>query len=559
MRRRELFGETIHLSLSSSSGTAGGANNSSVTFTVYNNSVPLTKTGVTVSSSQSFATPSFNSGTGVVTVTVTENPSLTSTRSAVISVGYKENYVNYNLTQNASTWDLSPSSKSIYSNAQSYTFTVRRNGSAITSGGISASSNQSWATVSTNTGTGVVTVTCTENTLDNNRSASITVTYSGQSKTHSLTQKQLILEVYPSDGYVSASGGSTTFYVYRNDDRITTGFTVSSNKSWVTVNVDEYGSVNTTSSFNDETVASSRTASITVTFGGKSAIYTLEQDASSWQIVKSTSDATPLTSYDVGTPVGASRYGEILLNGTNIYSGTNYTLTTSDSWITATKSSSSGFRIAVSTFYDENPRNGTVTVNFLGQTKTIQVSQQGTGGTLSVRSINGNSYYFSNWPSDATTVIGIEIPNSNLCITRLNPYVEYPDTGGFVQSCRYGGSGYDTQGLPNFTTSGAAITDMDGKANTAAILAVDNSNSTAWQTASTIASEGTNQYVHPFAQLCWRYSNTGANKGDAYIPSAGQLYTYFRPYLNEIYKTRLTLHAKYGINGGEPASLISST
>ena len=49
------------------------------------------------------------------------------------------------------------------------------------------------------------------------------------------------------------------------------------------------------------------------------------------------------------------------------------------------------------------------------------------------------------------------------------------------------------------------FSDMNGKGNTSKILAVDNSNSTDWQTASTINNESRNEHVHPAAQCCWRY------------------------------------------------------
>jgi hypothetical protein len=88
----------------------------------------------------------------------------------------------------------------------------------------------------------------------------------------------------------------------------------------------------------------------------------------------------------------------------------------------------------------------------------------------------------------------------------------------------WGGYGYDVPNLTNCSTESAALSDMDGKSNTAKILAVDNSQSTAWQTASTINNVSNNQYVHPLAQACWRYYTAGTSKGDWYLPSAGEWY-----------------------------------
>ena len=71
--------------------------------------------------------------------------------------------------------------------------------------------------------------------------------------------------------------------------------------------------------------------------------------------------------------------------------------------------------------------------------------------------------------------------------------------------------------------SGNVLADFDGKSNTEKILAVDNSNSTDWQTATTISNEGGYQHVHPAAQCCWRFHTDGTKQGDWYLPSAGEL------------------------------------
>ena len=74
--------------------------------------------------------------------------------------------------------------------------------------------------------------------------------------------------------------------------------------------------------------------------------------------------------------------------------------------------------------------------------------------------------------------------------------------------------------------TGNAYADMNGKGNTEKILAVDNSVSTDWQTASTIVnntSSSTNTQPHTAAQCCWRYHTVGTNQGDWYLPAAGEL------------------------------------
>ena len=71
--------------------------------------------------------------------------------------------------------------------------------------------------------------------------------------------------------------------------------------------------------------------------------------------------------------------------------------------------------------------------------------------------------------------------------------------------------------------TGNILADMNGKNNTDIILDVDNSNSTDWQTASSIRQVGNNKFIHPAAQCCWRYHTTGTTQGDWYLPAAGEL------------------------------------
>jgi hypothetical protein len=72
-------------------------------------------------------------------------------------------------------------------------------------------------------------------------------------------------------------------------------------------------------------------------------------------------------------------------------------------------------------------------------------------------------------------------------------------------------------------SSAGATSDLDGKANTEKILAVDNAASTAWQTAASITNDYSTATVHPAAQCCWRFSPGSTNQGDWYLPSIGEL------------------------------------
>lgn len=114
-----------------------------------------------------------------------------------------------------------------------------------------------------------------------------------------------------------------------------------------------------------------------------------------------------------------------------------------------------------------------------------------------------------------------------------NPYDEgtYFYTGTISSGKKGYPSPYLTGGAKNeiyhdTSNTGNALADMDGKSNTAAILAVDNGVSTDWQTEATIVnntSSSTNTQPHTAAQCCWRYHTVGTNQGDWYLPSAGEL------------------------------------
>ena len=83
-----------------------------------------------------------------------------------------------------------------------------------------------------------------------------------------------------------------------------------------------------------------------------------------------------------------------------------------------------------------------------------------------------------------------------------------------------------------YSSKGAA-SDLDGKANTEKILAVDNAASTDWQTAESIANDVSTATVHPAVQCCWRFNPGSTNQGDWYLPSIGEL-AFIMPNFNDL-------------------------
>lgn len=84
---------------------------------------------------------------------------------------------------------------------------------------------------------------------------------------------------------------------------------------------------------------------------------------------------------------------------------------------------------------------------------------------------------------------------------------------------RWGKTSMDVDGIPNYTSEDNAKTDMDGKANTAALVnlsAIKNSYSSG-----EFANDGAN---YPAAFACHLFSTQGTSQGDWYLPAMGELY-----------------------------------
>ena len=96
------------------------------------------------------------------------------------------------------------------------------------------------------------------------------------------------------------------------------------------------------------------------------------------------------------------------------------------------------------------------------------------------------------------------------------------------------------------SNTGNVLSDFDGKWNTEKILAVDNSNSTDWQTASTINNIGNDKYTHPAFQCCWRFHTDGTKQGNWYLPSCREL-SYMAVQTQEIERTFDKLNEEYNI------------
>ena len=97
-----------------------------------------------------------------------------------------------------------------------------------------------------------------------------------------------------------------------------------------------------------------------------------------------------------------------------------------------------------------------------------------------------------------------------------------PDSGQPTQqSIEWGYDELDIPELTNYSNSGTAITDMNGKANTEIVLNYATAQ-TDWKTASAITFTNAAGY-YPLFECAWRYHTSGTVQGDWYVPACGQL------------------------------------
>lgn len=102
--------------------------------------------------------------------------------------------------------------------------------------------------------------------------------------------------------------------------------------------------------------------------------------------------------------------------------------------------------------------------------------------------------------------------------------IQNPDTGTLQEKggVAWGYNNFVIPELTNYANSGTAIADMNGKANTEAVLQYATAQ-TNWKTDSAITWTNAAGY-YPLFECAWRYHTSGTVQGDWYIPAAGQIY-----------------------------------
>jgi len=338
----------------------------STTFNVTSN----TGWTVTVDSAWCSATPS-GSGNGLITANYAINPTINS-RVAHVTVtvtGLSPVIVTVTQAAGSPTLSVTPSNQDVPASPSGYTqFSVTSNASWL------VASDASWCTINppNDAGNGTITANYTENTATSSRIANITVTVSGiPPVVVTVTQDAALpsLSVTPSNQDVPASPvGSTTFSVASN-----TGWTVTSDQTWCTVNPSGSGNGTITANYTENTSTSSRVANITVTVTGMSpVVVTVTQSGTNPTLSVSPSNQ------DVPENAGHTTF--------TVLSNSAWTAGSDSAWLTVTPSGTGDGNIEAD--YLQNPyhinRIGTVTVTVAGlPAQMVTVTQA--SSTVSVR------------------------------------------------------------------------------------------------------------------------------------------------------------------------------
>ena len=163
------------------------------------------------------------------------------------------------------TLTVSPQNQSVSAATGSTSFSVTSNSSW------SASSNAAWCSVTpSGSGNGTIGADYETNSSVNQRIATITVIVSGlpaQMVTVTQSGATPVISVTPPEQNVSNSAGSTSFNVTSN-----TSWSVSSNSAWCSVTPSGTGNGTILAEYSENTSATTRTATITVTADGLSPI-----------------------------------------------------------------------------------------------------------------------------------------------------------------------------------------------------------------------------------------------------------------------------------------------
>jgi len=349
---------------------------------------------------------------------------------------------------------------------------------------------------------------------------------------------------------VSGTSGSFTVNIYYGGELLKDdGVTVSKSETWISSASYNKSNGYISISYKENTdIVNSRSGIVTITYQGETVELELTQNEGSLKLTLN--DVNNYGATDLAAFVNPNENAKYVSVSYGTASDYNWTFGSNITWLTfSTQSGSSQYIKATEDFYGDSFRQVSVwarhkTLNKSAYVYIIQYSADSSRYN-NILCSDKKEYKMTEIPSG---VIPIGIKCSGDYYYSLNTMSYYtPDTGNTSKLSSnppcYGG--YD------YTIGGMTTSDTPEQLS-AKILAVDNSNSTAWKTASKINNTTNSQYTHPAAQCCWRYHTTGTNQGDWCLPTTDMAKIICGDYssrLNYGNSLRLaSLHNKWGVN-----------
>ena len=330
VRQRGIYLETEQLSLSFMA--AGDSLNLSV----------LSNTNWTISSVPSWITVSPNQGEGdeTVKVTASENP-FTASRSGVIHLTQTGLTVDVAVTvsQAGKTFEVNTTVLNFEDKSSSQDITIR------TDGTWTASSADSWITLSPTTASGnsTLSVTVSENTSDDERSGQVEIVMADKSATINVVQQGKYFTVSNSTLTYTSKGGAIDVYIFTNDSWTAK---VEEESTWLTLSkTSGSGNVDVRVTAADNPSVNKRTATLIFeTTHSRKVRVVVSQEARYLRV-----DTREILFYSKG---GTSEAITVDTDGT-------YDITCSDSWLSVTRTGNT-FTVTA-TENKEQPRTGSIT------------------------------------------------------------------------------------------------------------------------------------------------------------------------------------------------------
>lgn len=267
----------------------------------------------------------------------------------------------------------------------------------------------------------------------------IVVTVSGQSESGSVTVIQdaglsASISVNTTSTTVAGAGGTVSL-TYTTSGSGT--LDVKSNQSWATVSGS--GNTRTITVAKNPSTSSSRSCTITGSFGGKTATTTITQSASAWEEI-SLSPTSKTMSYAGGTfTVNATC-------GNDVTGSTYWNVSSNVTWITITQTNNSHHNYSASISVSANSSSSrTGTISFThgsGATSSLTVTQKGVSRTtmtgdnkLATRADFNSQMRSGYYSSDTSKVItGYEIKGLSWSDSSYDYVIELNNSGNYTSS-----------------------------------------------------------------------------------------------------------------------------